>query len=279
MRGTMKARRRKAGRGFVLIAVMWAGLALLIAVGAHLATTRGDAMTARAEQETARAVMLARSGLNLALAALAAGDAALPVPRDGTPWIIGMAEGEVVLRVEDEAGKIDVNHAPVEILRPALARLGAQAGVDAFEASNLAQAIVARREAGGAIGSLEELAAALDLDPAVAQAATGMLTTLNLTPRIDPASAPAAVLASLPGVGEGEAEDIVARRRAGGPVPRLGAAAVWLAPREGPTYRITAEATLSTGIRARLSALVAARGIGFRGGRMEYEVLWVGGAR
>ena len=278
MRGAVKARRRRAGRGFVLIAVMWAGLALLVGVGAHLATTRGDAMTARAEQETARAVMLARSGINLALAALAAGEEALPVARDGAPWTVVMAEGTVTLRVEDEAGKIDVNHAPVEILRPALARMGAIAGVDAFEASNLAQAIVARREAGGAIGSLEELADALDLDPAVARAAAGMLTTLNLTPRIDPGSAPAAVLASLPGVGEGEAEDIVASRRAGGPAPRLGAAAVWLAPRKGPTYRVTADAVLSTGIRSRLSALVAARGIGFRGGRMEYEILWVGGA-
>ncbi|MFQ6546523.1 hypothetical protein AADZ90_001090 [Aestuariibius sp. 2305UL40-4] len=263
---------RRHAKGFVLVAVLWMGVALLIAVSAYLATARSGALTARADVEMLRATELARSGLNAGLARLAltvTDDEA--VPRDGTPQIMRFAEGEVILRIEDESGKLDINAAPAELLAPALRRVGS--GADAFDAANMAQAIVQTREAGRVYGSVDALVTQFNLSTASGERIRQTFTTLNMTPRIDPGSAPADVLLSLPGVGESDVQDVLARRAAGLTPPRLGAAAVWLAPRTGPVFRMTAEAVLTSGIRARMEMVVAAKGLGFRGGRMDYDIL------
>ena len=267
---------RRKGRGFVLIAVLWMGLALLTAVAAQLSTGRGEALTLRAEQEGARATLLARSGLNLALAALsAAPGSGLPeVRRDGAPWTVAMAEGTVTLRIEDEAGKIDVNAAPQSLIRGALAQLEI-AGADAFELSNVAQAIASWPDAAGPVPSLEALVMRGDLPPAVARRASGVLTVHNRTPRMDPTSAPPGVLAALPGLGPSDVEAILAGRDAGTESPALGAARQWLAPRRGPVFRLRATARLATGTTAELTTLVGERGLSFRDSLMVYEIMRV----
>ncbi len=215
MRSEVNRSVRRRARGFIMVSVMWMGLGLMLAVASFISQSRLEALTVRAEVETLRAQELARSGLNIALTVLnrqatEAGRSTAP------PGILrlAMAEGQVEIRLEDEAGKIDINEAPVELLRPLLQGLGASA--DAFDATNMAQAIVATRQDQGIYGDLDALARQFELPPEVTRLLSRVLTVHNYSARIDPRSAPRAVLAAIPGIGPAEADDIVRRRANGG---------------------------------------------------------------
>ena len=274
MRGSVTLRRGRA-RGFVLITVLWTGLALLLGVAAFMATSRQEALQVRVEVASARATELARSGLNVALADLGrVTDDQVRAPRDGTPVTLTMAEGRVTYRIQDEAGKVDINRTPPQVLAPILQRIGEAEGVDAFDAVNVAQALegmgqssaVASRSVGDAIRRV-------GLGAETARIADTYLTTLNFTSQVNPRTAAPEVLSAIPGLGPSDVAEIVARRESGQQMPRLGSASAWLAERPGPVYTIESTADLSTGGSVRLTAIVAARGLAFRGGLMRYEVL------
>ena len=90
MRGAIRGRQR----GFVLITVLWTGLALLLGVSAFMSGARQEALQVRIEVSEARAQALARSGLNIALADLGrVAPDQLRARRDGTPVNVAMAEG------------------------------------------------------------------------------------------------------------------------------------------------------------------------------------------
>jgi hypothetical protein len=275
MRTALTQRRR--ARGYVLITVLWIGVGLLFAVAAFLASARTEALAVRAEVNATRAVELARSGLNLALADLGRIDPGQPVsPRDGTPVTLSMAEGTVTYAIQDEAGKIDVLVAPPELLTPALVSIGENAGVDAFDAATIAQALEGflRSPDRGAVSVYDALTAA-GLPRPSALVAQRYLTTLNFTAQVNPRTAPRIVLAAIPGLGPSDVEEILIRRSTGQGLPRLGSAAAWLLESAGPVYTIEAEASLTTGGQARLVAQVVQRGISFRGGLMRYDILSV----
>ena len=267
--------RNRTSRGFILITVMWAGLALLLAVAAFLAFARQDALAVRAEVNAARAMELARSGLNLALADLGRiNDEQTITPRDGTPTTVEMAEGRVTYRIFDESGKIDILLAPSRMVAPTLVQVAELEGLDSFDAVNIAD-ILANLVSGpeGDIRSVYSALIAAGVRGDTAQAASRYLTTLNMTPQVNPMTAPPAVLSNVPGLGPSDVEEIMAIRGTDRPLPVLGSAAIWLTAMEGPVYTIEAEADLTTGGRALLRAQVAARGLSFRGGRMQFDVL------
>ena len=272
-------RRRRSGRGFVLLTVLWIGLGLLMAVSSFLVTARQAALSGRAEIETTRAVELARSGLNVALADLGRiGENLTTSPRDGTPVTLSMAEGQVTYRIWDEAGKLDINAAPVELLRPVIQRLGEGTGVDAFDGSNIAEAIVARRSLrSGMIGSgeLSGILADLGLPRDAVDRAAAVLTPYNFTTQVNPTTAPELLLTAIPGLGPSDVQEIIQRRATGRSMPRFGTASVWLSTRSGPIYTVQAEAVMESGLRARMRAVVAAQGLSFRGGLMRYDILEV----
>lgn len=269
--------RRRAARGYVLITVLWIGLALLLSVAAFLASSRTEALAVRAEVNATRAVELARSGLNVALADLGRSDPNQPVsPRDGTEVTLQMAEGTVTYSIQDEAGKIDVLVAPPELVTPALVKIGESAGIDAFDAASISQALQAflRTPEGGTASVYDALTAA-GLPRSSALVASRYLTTLNFNAQVNPLTAPRIVLEAIPGMGISDVEEILSRRSTGQPMPRLGSAALWLLELPSPVYTIEAEAALTTGGRARLVAQVAQRGQAFRGGMMRYDILSV----
>ncbi|MEM7472984.1 MAG: hypothetical protein AAF340_16675 [Pseudomonadota bacterium] len=276
MRRPMIRSRRKQ-RGFVLITVLWTGLALLLGVSAFMSTARQEALQVRGEVAILRASELARAGLNLALADLGrVSEGQVRSARDGTPVSMDMAEGRVTYRIQDEAGKLDIYLTPPAVLGPVLQNIGARAGVDAFDAVNVAQALQAAslrtrarpRSVGDAL-----IEAGLPMQ--TARIAERYLTTFNFAGKVNPRTASETVLSAIPGLGPGDVAEILARRESGAQMPRLGSAAAWLAERAGPVYTITADAELSTGGKARLVALVASRGLAFRGGLMRFEVLSV----
>ncbi|MGR3511126.1 MAG: hypothetical protein ACU0GG_00065 [Paracoccaceae bacterium] len=265
---------RRSQRGFVLITVLWMGLALLLGASAFMSGARQEALQTRIEVANARATELARSGLNVALADLGrVSPDQLRSGRDGTPVTLTMAEGRVTYRIQDEAGKIDINEAPPQLLGPVLQSVGAREGVDAFDAVNMAQALEAASLSGTRARSVGDALRTAGYSAEAARVAERYLTTFNFKRQVNPRTAPAETLAAIPGLGADGAQDIIARREAGQTMPRLGTAAAWLMERPGPVYTIEAEAELATGGRARLVAQVASRGLAFRGGLMRYEIL------
>ncbi len=278
MRFEMKMIRRTHGqRGYVLITVMWIGLALLLAVSAFLSTARQEALNVRAEVGAARALELARSGVNVAMADLGRIDPdQVRSPVDGTPITLQMAEGRVTYRIIDEAGKIDILQAPSQVLTPALVRIGEVEGIDAFDAVTVAEALAGfAQQPDGTIGSVYTALIRAGFNGDTAAAASRYLTTLNFSAQVNPRTASRTVLESIPGLGPSDVEEILVRRSTGRPMPRLGSAVAWLVEGSGPVYTIEAEAQLTTGARATLQAKVAQRGLSFRGGLMRYEILSV----
>ncbi len=274
----MKMNRRTYGqRGYVLITVMWIGLALLLAVSAFLSTARQEALNVRAEVGAARALELARSGVNVAMADLGRIDPdQVRSPVDGTPITLQMAEGRVTYRIIDEAGKIDILQAPSQVLTPALVRIGEVEGIDAFDAVTIAEALAGfAQQPDGTIGSVYTALIRAGFNGDTAAAASRYLTTLNFSAQVNPRTASRTVLESIPGLGPSDVEEILVRRSTGRPMPRLGSAVAWLVEGSGPVYTIEAEAELTTGARATLQAQVAQRGLSFRGGLMRYEILSV----
>ena len=270
-------RRQLHERGYVLITVLWIGLALLLAVSAYLATARQEALAVRAEVGAARALELARSGLNVALADLGRVNRdQTRSPVDGTPTALRMAEGIVTYRILDESGKIDILMAPRQVIAPALVLVGEAENVDAFDAISVAETLADfATQPDGSIGSVYGALLRAGFSGETATIAARYLTTLNFSAQVNPRTAPRTVLEAIPGLGPSDVAEIMARREAGRPMPPLGSAAAWLAERNGPVYTIEAEARLTTGAQAVLQAQVAQRGLSFRGGLMDYEVLAV----
>ncbi len=276
-------RRHPGARGYVMIAVLWLGVALLTALAAFLSTARQDALEARAEIAAMRADMLARSGLNLAIAELGrtiAGTengtmaASAAWPRDGEPVAIDMAEGRVEIRIEDEAGKVDLIRAPARLLSPVLVALGSSSGVDAFAAANLAQGFAGLNPMeGGRPIDLRTLLRAQGFDDRAVALAGRHLTMMNGTAKVNPKTASPLVLGAVPGLGPSDVQALMALRGTDRPLPQLGTATISLSARYGPVYTIHVRADLVGGGTARISAIVGARGLSFRGGRMRFEVL------
>ncbi len=272
MRTPLIHKRNRLSRGFVMVSVMWMGLGLLLAVTGFVSQSRLGALGIRAEVETLRAQELARSGLNLALAELTrnVGSTSSGIPR-ANALSYALAEGRVDVTITDEAGKVDINEAPVEILRPLLQ--GLVQGADAFDATNMAQTIVATRRDSGLYRTLDTLLIQFDITGPSAAAMRRVMTVHNYTPRVDPRSAPALVLAAIPGLGPAEAAEIIQRRAQGGTLPRFGTAAVWLGPRTGPVYHLRSEARMTGGITAKVTALVRSNGLAFGSDKLRFEVL------
>ncbi|MEL7173975.1 MAG: hypothetical protein AAFN05_13550, partial [Pseudomonadota bacterium] len=134
-------RRQPAERGFVLVAVLWLGVALAIAASGFLAESRRESYRLRAEVGRAAAVEIARTGLNVALAELGRPASAARVPRDGTTVSIAVPGGTARIGIRDEKGKVDLNKALAPFLAGALEQLGGR-GLDALDHALLADQLL-----------------------------------------------------------------------------------------------------------------------------------------
>ena len=233
--------------GIALVAVLWVLVLLSVVAAAFLNETRTETKLARNLVDNAKARALADAGVHRAVFALlpspgAASRQTRPMlgPRvgqeaarrdeeepevqndwraDGKVRAWGFGGGEVRISIHDEAGKIDLNRAPDELLKG----LFVSAGVGEGDANALVDAIADFRDA----DDLKRLNGAEDDDyrdlaweakdapfetVAELQQVIGMTRELydRVAPyltvysrrrgRIDPATAPEAVLRAIPGV-------------------------------------------------------------------------------
>ncbi|MEM9268063.1 MAG: hypothetical protein AAGA78_03880 [Pseudomonadota bacterium] len=266
-------RRRRHARGYILLTVLWMAVGLLLGASAFLSSERTDALSLRAEVESAHALLLARNGANIAMAELAAAERGILL--DGSWTTLQGIDGTIRYAVQDEAGKLSMAQAPIELLRPALIEAGRDLGSDAFDAVNVAEAIIARRDRTVPLElvSVSTILRSLGLTQAAAERAARVLSPFHFGRHVNPMSAPPEVLSSIPGVGPSDVVDVVSRRQTGQPMPRFGTASVWLNVEEGPVYTILAEGISPSGYRVRMEVLAANVGISFRTDRDQYSIL------
>ncbi len=247
-------------RGFILVLVLWTGLALALGVASFLARERGEAYRTATERVLVSAILASDAAWELALADLSRNRNA---PRDGRIVEIRTPEDMILrYRITDETGKADLNEANLELLQSLIAAaLG-----DSFRAANLIDRLRAHRENLNAPRLSLESLASLGFDAKARRALSSYVTAFGFSPYVDPAAASPAVLRAVPGIGPTDVKAILRARERGDPLPPLGSAERFLAPGGGPVFGIEATGSRPGGLGYRHAAKVLRIGGGFRGG-------------
>ena len=265
-------------RGIALVMVLWVLILLGLVAASFLRETRLSTGIARNASENAKAEALAEAGVYRAMLGLADGDVtAWRV--DGTPYRFALGDGTVVVRVQDEGGKVDLNRAPPPLLQGLLQA----AGVEANAARTLLDAIVDFRDPdrdrlpggaedpeyaaagrdGGAkdapFDAKEELLQVLGIDSVLYAAIAPYVTVHSQRGRIDLMTAPLLLLQTVPDLTPQQREQIMADRTSG-EAPQTSRVRV-------ATVRV--EATTADGGRFIREAVIK-RG---RGGRQPFTIL------
>lgn len=123
-------------RGFALLIVLWAVVLLALLATQLMAAGRTELQLAANLRGAAAAEAAADGAVQEAVFHLL--DPSDPWPADGAERVLRVPGGRAVVRIEDEAGKINPNTASPELLRALLRR----AGADGRTADGLAAAIV-----------------------------------------------------------------------------------------------------------------------------------------
>jgi general secretion pathway protein K len=215
-----------------LLMVLWVLILLGLIAASFLRETRLGTNLARNITENAKAEALAEAGIQRAMLGLLDPDPATRWRANGTPYDFAFSDGMVVVRIEDEGGKVDLNRAPGPIL---LALLEA-VGVSPEKAYALADAIYdfrdedhERRTAGAedpdylAAGlqagakdapfdDTEELMQALGMTREIHAAIRPYVTVYSRRSRINLLTAPEFVLRAIPNLKPEQLEKILADR-------------------------------------------------------------------
>ena len=223
-------------RGIALVAVLW-GLAILsIIAAAFLADTRSQGTIARNLMENAKAQALADAGVYRAIAGILSIDPAIAWRADGTAYQLSLGEGEVLITIADEGGKVDINRAQDRLLRGLFEGSGmpendAAALIDAIR--DFADRDDDRRPAGAedddyvAAGlewgakdapfeAVEELQQVLGMSRPLYDRLAPFLTVYSGRAQVNPVVAPREVLMAMPGLGEEQVDALLARRAEAG---------------------------------------------------------------
>ena len=130
-------------QGFALLLVIWTlALVALIAAGVAADSSSGSVI-ARNRVDIARARTLADSGVALAIAGVLDVNRSTRWAADGAVRDLELDGGSVAVAVEDEGGKIDINHAPAALI----AGLADELRVGSDVRAALVQGVTLRRKA------------------------------------------------------------------------------------------------------------------------------------
>jgi general secretion pathway protein K len=196
-------------RGMILVVVLWAVAIISFVLVAVNFTAQSEVFVARNSIAIARARHAAEGGIQIGLARLLARQADPNAAFDGTPEPADIAGTPVGIAITDEAGKIDINVAPMELLVGLFKAIGRPPA----EATLLACQIVNHRgDSDPACGpasterrphplfsSTGELAFLPGFDPATYAAVADYVTVRTRATAIDPRAASRTVLLAIPG--------------------------------------------------------------------------------
>jgi general secretion pathway protein K len=263
-------------RGMVLVTVLWS-ISLLSALAmAASVTFRGFAGVMAVERDRVQGEALLTAGLETAAGIM---DTSGDSPLVAVETTMTLGTGVVRVRLNDEGGRIDIGKAPVELLASLLFSIGAPEAA----ARNVAQRIVERRDPGHAAASDNAANVAPNVAPKVSGtdqpftdigqlrtipgmapdwiAAIAPLTTVFGNQTVNPLTAPAGVIAALPGV-DGQRVAAFLRARLSFPsdadrlVRILGSAQPYLAVKPQRAASVDLTAALASGYGTMAHAVI-----------------------
>jgi general secretion pathway protein K len=231
-------------RGFALLLVLWVVAILSVVAAGFAAGTRSESRLARNLLAAAEARTLAEAGVARAGAALLESDPRRQWRANGEPHELALAGGIARVRIHDEAGKIDLNLAPPEVLSGLCQELridgaicaalldgvgekrraatpaagGSPPGVSRFNLNSAQPFGVGTQSLNqlqnAAFSAVDELGTLPGVDAATLERLRPFVTVYSQNPRIDPGVAPREVLLALPGVNPREVELLLEARAA-----------------------------------------------------------------
>jgi general secretion pathway protein K len=253
-----------------LLAVLWILAALSLIAAALSAQIRTEARIASNMTENARARALADAGVSRAIFAWLDPDPQTQWRADGQEHSFPFDGGEIRVVITDEAGKVDINEAPAELIAGLLAELGADARmttqlVDAIEdwkdpddlrrpsgaeQDDYRRARLPYGPRNGRFEVVDELRLVLGMTQPLFAQMQPFITVHAQSGRINPLAAPAPVIRSLPGVSVEVSSMFLAARRlaeagATASLPSLAGAEQFLT--FAPGRAVTIRSTASTG--------------------------------
>jgi general secretion pathway protein K len=261
-------------RGSVAILALW-GIALIFMLIAPVAfATHGELQIARNALAESRARLAAEAGTQLGLLRLLRSHDSGGV-FDGTPQAWQQGSTKVTIAIADEAGKIDLNLAPLEMLAGLFEAVGANQEAAGLIACN----ILDRRgdtgtdcpqsdtpHAGQRFVVPEELAELPGIDDQLYNRVADDVTVISGASAIDPMVAPRTVLLAIPGATASLVDSFIESRAttrdlgAGDAELIPSAAAPYVMASPGRDYTITATAATTDGARYRAELQVRLTG-------------------
>lgn len=235
MRSKFGGGSRRTERGFALLMVLWGLIVLGLMAASFLRETRVGTTLAHNIAENAKAEALAEAGVQRAVLGLLDSDGRTAWRADGRLYRFALGDGTMTIQVQDEGGKIDLNHAPADMLtalfqstgsNPEAARALADAVLDYVDRDN------DRRPAGaedsdyatsGRTGGAkdapfdrkEELMNVLGMNRRVYEAIAPYVTVHSGESEVNPLTAPEPVLRMLPTLTDRQRDQIMFARAAG----------------------------------------------------------------
>jgi general secretion pathway protein K len=233
--------RASGERGVALVFVLWVTALLAILAASFTFRTGTQARIARNQYDHARAGALADAGVSMAILGILDRQQDRSWRLDGSVRELSYGGGKIRLRLQDEAGKIDLNYAPpavlAELLRIATGEENGPALADdiaEWKRNRLAQWRGSEAQPSQALSepflAVEELREVPGFTRSIYERVVPFVTVLSRSARIDPLSAPSEVLQSLPGADPRVVDAYVAARRENGPDPALRPALSGLEP-------------------------------------------------
>ena len=256
--------------------MLWVLALISVLVITFTSDARTELQIARNQYETARARALADAGVSLAILGLLDASPETRWRGAGEEHQIAYGGGSIRVSVQDEAGKISLNDAPPEILASLFRTLGETPADSAGLAATIAQWRDRRRSewatTATAAGSanvqtpepfltIEELRLVPGVTSAFYERVSLYLSVYVDDAQVDPVTAPAEVLRSLPGLNAQEVDAYIAQRGNAvfarlPPVPGLSP----FANPVGRTVTIKSEGRTASGTQFVREAVVATTG-------------------
>jgi general secretion pathway protein K len=215
--------------------VLWVLALLAVVIVGFTSDARTELLLARNHYASASARAIADTGVSFAILGITDPSPQTQWHADGRARELSYGGGSIRVAVQDEAGKIDLNFAPPELLAGLLKTLGLADN----EAAGIAQSIdrwrrahgsdsdaqsgavsgLPRRQQDEAFRAIEELRLVPGVTRSLYDRMAPFITVYSGVPDIDPLTAPAEVLRSLPGANPQEIETFLAERERLGPEP------------------------------------------------------------
>ncbi len=286
--------------GVAFIFVLWVIALLTVLLGSFAVLARTENMQARHLFDSTTARYAAEAGLNRAVFELRNPDPLTRWVADGRPYEFEFEAVKLKLEITDDAGKIDINTADDNLLKPLFLSVGAtleqaQSLSDAIqdwrdpddlvhpngaEEKEYKAAGLSYKPKNGPFDTISEVQQVLGMDYEIYRKIEPALTIYSGRANISAAYAPFEVLRALPGMTDDLARQVLAQRQqlpgyqAGSPSGlTLPDGTPIVADGGGLTYSIKSRATLSNGSSTELDATIRLGGNGV-GGRPYVVLRW-----